>query len=70
MDFQHCLALLFQHEGRFSRDPADPGNWTAGKVGLGVLKGTKFGISAGAYPHLDIENLTLADVGPIYKSFY
>lgn len=49
---------------------ADPGNWTGGKVGVGVLKGTKYGIAASAYPNLDIRNLTLQDVTPIYKRNY
>ena len=51
-------------------DPSDPGNWTRGYVGLGVLKGTKYGISAAAYPALDIANLTEADAEAIYRTDY
>jgi len=65
-----CLPITLAHEGGMSMTRADPGNWTGGKVGVGVLKGTKYGIAASAFPHLDIKNLTLADVEPIYKTKY
>lgn len=54
------------HEGRFQKIEGDRGNWTGGKVRVGVLKGTKFGISAMSYPNLDIENLTVDDAKAIY----
>jgi len=65
-----CLPITLAHEGGMSLTRADPGNWTGGKVGVGVLKGTKYGVAASAYPHLDIKNLTLADVEPIYRRNY
>jgi lysozyme family protein len=34
------------------------------------LKGTKYGIAAHVYPHLDIKNLTLADATEIYRRDY
>lgn len=40
-------------------DRNDKGNWTGGRVGVGQLKGTKYGISAAAYLHLGIKSLTL-----------
>jgi lysozyme family protein len=49
-------------------DPNDPGNWTGGNVGVGVLKGTKYGISAASYPNVDIANLTLDGAQAIYQS--
>jgi lysozyme family protein len=58
------------YEGGLSTGKADPGNWTGGAVGKGVLKGTKYGISAAAFPNLDIAALTIAEVTPIYKSKY
>lgn len=54
-------------EGGFQNDPRDKGNWTGGAVGVGELRGTKFGISAASYPNIDIENLTIADALPIAK---
>ena len=57
-------------EGEYSDNPADKGNWTGGKVGVGILKGTKYGISAASYPHLDIKNLTRADAKDIYWRDY
>lgn len=68
--FQHCFSLVVSHEGAYSDDPRDRGNWTHGKVGEGELKGTKFGISAWAYPALDIKNLTLDDARAIYHRDY
>jgi lysozyme family protein len=53
-----CDAFTAQEEGGYTNDPKDPGNWTGGKVGLGVNKGTKYGISAAAFPGIDITNLT------------
>jgi lysozyme family protein len=51
-------------------DPNDDGNWTGGKVGLGELKGTKFGISAAAYPLLDIPSLSMDQATAIYCRDY
>lgn len=70
--FEKCLAFTLgpSIEGGFSNDPEDPGNWTGGARDKGTLKGTKFGISAHAYPDLDIENLTRADASVIYRRDY
>ncbi|ODT18898.1 MAG: hypothetical protein ABS35_22705 [Kaistia sp. SCN 65-12] len=68
--FPACLAATLKHEGGFSTNRADPGNWTGGKVGKGELKGTKKGISAAAYPNLDIKNLTDAQIAQIYEAEY
>ncbi len=67
MDFDKAFERLIGHEGGFSDDPRDKGNWTGNKCGAGVLKGTKYGISAGAYPHLDIKSLTLDQAKAIYR---
>jgi lysozyme family protein len=68
--FAQCFTITVGIEGVFSDDASDPGNWTGGAVNVGVLKGTKYGVSAKAYPTLDIENLTLADVMTIYQRDY
>lgn len=65
--FPTFIDRLLSHEGGYSRDPSDPGNWTGGRVGAGQLKGTKFGIAANSYPHLDIANLTRAQAVEIYR---
>lgn len=65
-----CLPITLAHEGGMSMLKSDPGNWTGGKVGKGVLKGTKYGVAASAYPDLDIKNLTIPDVMPIYERNY
>lgn len=70
MNFNEAFERLIGHEGVFSTDPNDRGNWTSGRIGVGSLKGTKYGISAAAYPHLDIINLTLDDAKTIYLADY
>lgn len=65
--FDKAFERTIGHEGGFSILKSDPGNWTGGKVGVGVLKGTKFGIAANTYPNLDIKNLTIAQAKEIYK---
>lgn len=64
--FRAALAETDRLEGGYSNDPDDPGNWTGGKKGVGQLKGTKRGISAASYPHLDIKNLSDAQIDEIY----
>jgi len=61
------LGRIVEHEGGFSDNRLDPGNWTGGIIGQGLLKGTKFGISAKSYPELDIKNLGLSDAVAIYQ---
>jgi lysozyme family protein len=65
--FDQCLAVVVDSEGGFSRDARDPGNWTGGRCGAGALNGTKFGISAAAYPDEAIEALTFAQAGALYR---
>src|SRR6185437_7679529 len=64
--FAAALATVLAHEGGYQAMPDDPGNWTGGKIGAGELKGTKFGLSAAAYPNLDIASLTEAEAAAIY----
>lgn len=68
--FDRALAFVLKWEGGYSNDAADPGNWTGGAVDVGQLKGTKNGISAAAYPDLDIPNLSSAQVADIYYRDY
>lgn len=67
MTFDKAFDRLIGHEAGYSNDKRDPGNWTGGIVGKGVLKGTKFGIAANTYPNLDIQNLTIDQAKQIYK---
>jgi lysozyme family protein len=64
--FETAFARLVGSEGGFSNDSRDPGNWTGGRVNIGALHGTKFGIAANTYPDLDIANLTLDGAKAIY----
>ncbi len=65
--FTIAIDRLLSHEGGYSDRRTDPGNWTGGQVGVGVLKGTKFGIAANTYPTLDIKNLTRDQAVAIYR---
>lgn len=68
MTFEFCIEKIGISEGGFSEDKYDRGNWTSGKVGVGQLKGSKFGISAMTYPTLDIKSLTWEQGKEIYLS--
>ena len=65
--FKNALNKVLAAEGIYSNDPRDPGNWTGRQVGKGILKGTKFGISAASYPTLTIFNLTREQAEKIYR---
>jgi lysozyme family protein len=69
-NFERAFALVVGVEAGFSNDPNDPGNWTGGKCGVGELKGTNRGISAAAYPTLDIANLSDDAIRAIYTADY
>jgi len=66
--FETAFSRVVSNEGRFQNDRNDRGNWTSGTIGVGELKGTKYGISAMSYPHLDIENITLEQARGIYHT--
>lgn len=65
--FDICFERVVGHEGGFTNDRRDRGNWTSGVIGQGQLKGTKYGISAMSYPSIDIRNMTLATAKAIYR---
>ena len=65
--FDLAFERVVGHEGGFTADPKDRGNWTTGVIGQGQCNGTKFGISAMSYPTLDIKNLTIEQAKAIYK---
>ncbi len=66
LTFDQAFERLIGVEAGFTKDPKDPGNWTSGRVNVGELKGTKYGIAASTYPHEDIANLTLERAKSIY----
>lgn len=67
MTFDTVFDRLIGHEGGFSDDRTDPGNWTGGAVGKGKLNGTNWGISAASYPDLNIRTLTREKAKEIYR---
>lgn len=68
--FDTAFERLIGHEGGYSNDPKDPGNWTGGECGVGELKGTKYGIAANTFPWIDIKNLTLEQAKALYLKHY
>jgi len=69
-NFDFAFEKVVGHEGVFTDSRHDRGNWTTGRIGSGELKGTKYGISAMAYPDLDIRNITLELAKNIYRDDY
>jgi lysozyme family protein len=68
--FDTAFASVVGLESGYSDNPRDPGNWTGGATGQGELRGTMYGISAAAFPTLDIKNLTLDAAKAIYRAKY
>jgi lysozyme family protein len=69
-NFDTFIRRILDHEGGYTNNPKDPGNWTGGKVGQGRLLGTKFGIAANTYPNVDIPGLTIEKASAIYRRDY
>lgn len=69
-EFIRAVNVVLKHEGGYTDDPDDPGNWTGGEKGKGELVGTKFGISAASYPSMDIKNLNPHQAKAIYWRDY
>lgn len=68
--FSKCFAIVVGIEGGYTDDPEDPGNWTGGEIGNGELNGTKFGISAAAYPDINIRDLDIQQAQALYQRDY
>lgn len=68
--FDKAFEALIKAEGGYTNNTKDRGNWTSGVIGKGVCKGTKYGISAMAYPNEDIKNLTKERAKEIYYRDY
>lgn len=68
--FDNAFKVVVGEEGGFTANPSDPGNWTGGRCQVGSCNGTKYGISAAAYPELSIMDLTLVDAQTIYQRDY
>lgn len=70
MTFDEAFEKTLFVEKGFTIDRNDSGNWTGGDVGVGSLKGTKYGISAATFPREDIVNLTVERAKELAKEFY
>lgn len=69
-NYDACFQHVLGSEGGYQADPDDKGNWTGCSCGVGINKGTNWGISACSYPDEDIKNLTQDDAERIYKKDY
>lgn len=67
---KRVFAYLVDVEKGLSMDPNDRGNWTGGRVGVGELRGTNYGISAAAHPTLWIAALSLEDAQALFEGEY
>jgi lysozyme family protein len=68
--FDQAFGFVLGSEGGYTSNQADPGNWTGGRCGAGECRGTNWGISAAAYPQLDIRGLTETQAKEIYQRDY
>ena len=68
--FDQAFRIVVGEEGGFTTNPADPGNWTGGACGRGECRGTRYGVSAAAYPDIGIATLTLDAARAIYRRDY
>lgn len=68
--FDRAFDITVGHEGGFDRTYGDPGNWTGGAVGQGLLVGTAWGVSAATYPTLNIRDLSRDGAKAIYRPDY
>ncbi len=56
------LTKKFEGGSKVSMHPEDSGNWTSGKIGVGQLIGSKYGISAPVLCKFLRRNATIADM--------
>lgn len=68
--FDEAFKFTVGEEGAYQCDPKDPGNWTGGDIGKGKCNGTKYGVSARAYPMLIIKDLTIEDAKGVFEKDY
>ncbi len=71
-DFKTAVLITISpsHEGGFQKAALDHANWSSGKIGVGTLIGTKYGITAVDLPGVDIENLTVDQAVAYYSEHY
>ncbi len=62
--------MVWEGSAHLSLIRSDPGNWTGNRVGIGQLKGTKWGVAAGSHPTLDIAALTSEQALEIFVRGY
>lgn len=65
-NFLHCLELVLAHEGGYVNDPRDPG----GRTNRGVTQRAWEAYIGHAVDEPTMRGLTVADVGPFYKTQY
>lgn len=70
MDIKTAIQKTLAHEGGFQANPDDHANWTGGKIGVGELVGTKFGITAVDLPGVSIKDLTEDQAIAYYQEHY
>lgn len=76
-DFATAYKAVLGNEGGYTVNSKDPGNWTGGKVGVGILIGTIWGMSApnlssqfGIATPAQARLVTIEQVTPFAKAKY
>lgn len=71
-DYEIAIRITLDdaHEGGFQKDPHDHANWTGGRIGVGELVGTKYGITCLDMPGVDIETLSIPQAIAYYRENY
>ena len=67
--FKKCIDVVLKHEGGYTDNPNDLGNWVGGYK-VGRLVGTKYGIAGRYFPDVDIKNLTIEQAKEIYYEYF
>jgi lysozyme family protein len=69
-NFRTAVLLTLQHEGGFQNDRNDHANWSGGRIGVGELIGTKYGITALDLPGVVIKDITEDQAVAYYQEHY
>lgn len=64
------ITIDTNHEGGYQCDPKDRANWSSGQIGVGILVGTKYGITALDMPGRVIKDLTPEEAVDYYIENY
>lgn len=62
--------IASQESSVLSLDPDDHANWTSNIIGVGTLRGSKYGVSAANFPAEDIEHMTFDRAREVFDEHF